>query len=117
MPQGATPCAYGVRVPASGVPYVPRIIWPPGDDPRFDFLVTSTLASQGPQAVGRALAIEHLLPAAAAVPPGDWPRDAISFVSCGDGSINNSEWLASINAAELMARALALTLALTTPWP
>lgn len=76
-----------------------------GDDPRFDFLVTSTLASQGPQAVGRALAIEHLLPAAAAARlRAEWPRDAISFVSCGDGSINNSEWLAAVNAAELMAR-------------
>lgn len=31
-----------------------------GADPRYDFLVTSTLASQGPQAVGRALAIQHL---------------------------------------------------------
>jgi hypothetical protein len=64
-----------------------------GGDPRYDFLVTSTLASQGPQAVGRALAIEHL-------PQGKWPTDAISFVSCGDGSINNSEWLSAVNAAE-----------------
>ena len=55
-----------------------------GDDPQFDFLVTSTLASQGPQAVGRAVAIEHL-PAAQR-----WPSDAISYVSCGDGSVNNS---------------------------
>ena len=56
--------------------------------------------------MGRALAIEHLLPAAAAARLGlaAWPRDAISFVSCGDGSINNSEWLAAVNAAELMAR-------------
>ena len=44
--------------------------------------------------MGRALAIEHLLPAAAVRLPGGWPREAISFVSCGDGSINNSEWLA-----------------------
>ena len=64
-----------------------------GGDPRYDFLVTSTLASQGPQAVGRALAIGHL-------PQGKWPTDAISFVSCGDGSINNSEWLSAVNAAE-----------------
>ena len=51
--------------------------------------------------MGRALAIEHLLPAAAAARLGlaAWPRDAISFVSCGDGSINNSEWLAAVNAA------------------
>ena len=49
-----------------------------GADPKHDFLVTSTLASQGPQAVGRALAIEHLR-------SEKWPSDAISFVSCGDG--------------------------------
>jgi len=67
-----------------------------GADPSHDFLVTSTLASQGPQAVGRAVAIEHLQSEA-------WPADAISFVSCGDGSVNNSEWLAAINAAELVA--------------
>ena len=69
-----------------------------GDNPLYDFLVTSTLASQGPQAVGRAVAIEHL--------DGDhkpWPTDAISYVSCGDGSINNSEWLSAVNAAELIA--------------
>lgn len=64
-----------------------------GADPQFDFLVTSTLASQGPQAVGRALAIAHL-------PQAKWPSDAISFVSCGDGSINNSEWLSAVNASE-----------------
>ena len=66
-----------------------------GADPASDYLVTSTLASQGPQAVGRALAIEHM-------PQSKWPKDAISFVSCGDGSINNSEWLSAINAAEYM---------------
>ena len=64
-----------------------------GGDPRYDYLVTSTLASQGPQAVGRALAIAHISQA-------QWPSDAISLVTCGDGSINNSEWLSAINAAE-----------------
>ena len=64
-----------------------------GADPDYDYLVTSTLASQGPQAVGRALAIAHM-------PQERWPSDAISLVSCGDGSINNSEWLSAINAAE-----------------
>ena len=64
-----------------------------GADPNFEFLVTSTLASQGPQAVGRALAIDHL-------PQARWPSDAISLVSCGDGSINNAEWLSAVNAAE-----------------
>ena len=67
-----------------------------GADVDADFLVTSTLASQGPQAVGRAMAIEHLR-------APRWPSDAISFVSCGDGSINNSEWLSAVNAAELLA--------------
>ena len=66
-----------------------------GGDPRYDFLVTSTLASQGPQAVGRALAIAHL-------PQSRWPADSISIVSCGDGSVNNSEWLSAVNAAELI---------------
>lgn len=61
-----------------------------------DFLVTSTLASQGPQAVGRAVALEHLGSKV-------WPEDAISFASCGDGSVNNSEWLSAINAAEYIA--------------
>ena len=64
-----------------------------GGDPRYDYLVTSTLASQGPQAVGRALAIAHL-------PQAQWPSDAVSLVTCGDGSINNSEWLSAVNAAE-----------------
>ena len=64
-----------------------------GGDPDYDFLVTSTLASQGPQAVGRALALAHL-------PQAKWPSDALSLVSCGDGSINNSEWLSAVNAAE-----------------
>ena len=67
-----------------------------GADPRSDFLVTSTLASQGPQAVGRAVAIENLR-------SDRWPSDAISFVSCGDGSVNNSEWLSAVNAAEYVA--------------
>ncbi len=68
-----------------------------GADPAHDFLVTSTLASQGPQAVGRALAIEHLRGRSR------WSDEAISFVSCGDGSVNNSEWLSAVNAAELLA--------------
>lgn len=67
-----------------------------GGDFRYDFLVTSTLASQGPQAVGRALALAHL-------PQDAWPSDAISVVSCGDGSVNNSEWLSALNAAEYVA--------------
>lgn len=64
-----------------------------------DFLVTSTLASQCPPAVGRALGlglINHL-------DLGDHcpiPSDAISYVSLGDGSINNAHFLTAKNLAE-----------------
>jgi 2-oxoisovalerate dehydrogenase E1 component len=65
-----------------------------------DFLVTSTLASQAPPAVGRALGAQlaHALGAgpAAACP---FPRDAASFVSVGDGSVNNAHFLAAVNTA------------------
>ena len=42
--------------------------------------------------------------------PTDWPHDTISFVSCGDGSVNNSEWLSAVNAAELMARIVSIAI-------
>ena len=81
-------------------------------EPEHDFLVTSTLASQGLQAVGRALAIDHL-------PAERWPADAISYVSCGDGSINNSEWLAVKRAGPSRtggARARRSSASRTTAW-
>ena len=66
-----------------------------------DFLVTSTLASQGPPAVGRALGgrLAHLLGGSAqeATP---FPGDFVSYVSTGDGSVNNAHFLSAVNLAE-----------------
>lgn len=61
-----------------------------------DFLVTSTLASQTTPAVGRALAVglAHHLGV-----PCISPRDAVSFVSGGDGSVNNGHFLSGVNLA------------------
>lgn len=63
----------------------------------YDFLVTSTLASQCCPAVGRAQAIPlaHALKA-----PSPFAKDAISFVSLGDGSTNNGHFLSALNLAE-----------------
>ena len=64
-----------------------------------DFIVTSTLASQAPPAVGRALGIslaQQLLVPDQIV----FPADALSYVSVGDGSVNNAHFLASLNLAE-----------------
>jgi 2-oxoisovalerate dehydrogenase E1 component len=68
-----------------------------GGDPKREFLVTSTLASQAPAAVGRALAIplSNRLLGKEAV----FPIDSISYVSVGDGSINNAHFLSAINLA------------------
>jgi 2-oxoisovalerate dehydrogenase E1 component len=62
-----------------------------------DFLVTSTLASQAPPAVGRALGIPlaHQLGI-----PTMFPKDAVSYVSVGDGSVNKAHFLAATNLAE-----------------
>jgi len=63
----------------------------------FDFLVTSTLASQAPPAVGRALGVglAHSLRV-----PSVFPRDSVSFVSVGDGSVNHSHYLSALNLAD-----------------
>ncbi len=64
----------------------------------FDFYVTSTLASQGPPAVGRAMGIKlasRLLPRA----DRRFASDAISIVSVGDGSVNNGMFLSALNLA------------------
>ena len=62
-----------------------------------DFIVTSTLASQAPAAVGRALAA----PLAATLnTDSPFPRDMLSYVSLGDGSVNNAHFLAALNLAE-----------------
>ena len=66
-----------------------------------DFLVTSTLASQGPPAVGRALGgrLAHLL-GGAAQKAAPFPKDFVSYVSTGDGSVNNAHFLSAVNLAE-----------------
>jgi len=66
----------------------------------FDYIVTSTLASQAPPAVGRAMGIalaNHL------EAPAAYARDAVSYVSVGDGSVNNAHFLSAINMAEYAA--------------
>ena len=66
-----------------------------GDD--FSFLVTSTLASQAPAAVGRALgsSLAHQLNVASKFEP-----DFVSLVSMGDGSVHNAHALSAFNLAE-----------------
>jgi len=66
---------------------------------KSDFIVTSTLASQCPPAVGRALAmglVSHL--ELGAYCPIN--KNALSYVSLGDGSVNNAHFLAAKNLAE-----------------
>ena len=63
----------------------------------LDYIVTSTLASQCTPAVGRALGatLMRLLKV-----DSRFPYSAISYVSVGDGSINNAHFLSAINLAE-----------------
>jgi 2-oxoisovalerate dehydrogenase E1 component len=63
-----------------------------------DFIVTSTLASQAPPAVGRALgnSVAHALN----VPSAAFPKNFVSYVSLGDGSVNNGHFLSAANLAE-----------------
>jgi len=65
-----------------------------------DIVVTSTLASQCPSAVGRASGnqLAHSLKLKNTKLP--FPKDAVSYVSLGDGSVNNAHFLASVNLAE-----------------
>lgn len=73
-----------------------------GGNPQREFLVTSTLASQVPPAVGRALAI----PLSQKILPSDervFERDSLSIVSVGDGSISNAHFLAGLNLARYAA--------------
>mmetsp|Transcript_9392 Transcript_9392/g.20376 ORF Transcript_9392/g.20376 Transcript_9392/m.20376 type:complete len:816 (+) Transcript_9392:174-2621(+) len=65
-----------------------------------DFLVTSTLASQSCPAVGRAAGLRlapHL-----GLQSLPLPADGISYISLGDGSVNNAHFLSAINLAEYM---------------
>eukprot|EP01065_Artemidia_motanka_P042786 TRINITY_DN5793_c1_g1_i1.p1 TRINITY_DN5793_c1_g1~~TRINITY_DN5793_c1_g1_i1.p1 ORF type:complete len:824 (+),score=262.69 TRINITY_DN5793_c1_g1_i1:72-2543(+) len=66
----------------------------------YDYLVTSTLASQAPQAVGRALGntLAHSVGATSKL-----QKDAVNFVSVGDGSVNHAQYLAALNQAEYAA--------------
>lgn len=66
--------------------------------PNREFIVTSTLASQAPGAVGRALAIP--LAAKLLGSQSNFASSAISYVSVGDGSINNAHFLSAINFAK-----------------
>lgn len=74
-----------------------------------DFLVTSTLASQSCPALGRAMGIalsNKLLSASSSSATSRSPRfpnDAVSFVTLGDGSINNAHFLAALNLADYAA--------------
>lgn len=65
-----------------------------------DFPVTSTLASQAPPAVGRAAGLrlaQHLK-----VERPLLAGDAVSYVSVGDGSVNNAHFLSAVNLSEYM---------------
>eukprot|EP00943_MAST-04B_sp_MAST-4B-sp1_P008904 g8904.t1 len=63
-----------------------------------DFLVTSTLASQAPPAVGRALGIK--LSNQLNLNTAKFNNSAISYVSVGDGSVNNAHFISAVNLAE-----------------
>lgn len=67
---------------------------------QHDFAVTSTLASQSPPAVGRAAGLR--LASHLNVLSDQFRPDAVSYVSVGDGSVNNSHFLAATNLAEYM---------------
>jgi len=65
-----------------------------------DFLVTSTLASQACPAVGRAAGLrlaQHLGLKAPMI-----SGQGVSYVSVGDGSVNNSHFLSAVNLSEYM---------------
>ncbi|GMH98602.1 hypothetical protein TrVE_jg11933 [Triparma verrucosa] len=64
-----------------------------------DFIVTSTLASQAPPAVGRALGntlAHHVIKSSDHL---TFPKKAVHYVTLGDGSINNAHFLAALNLA------------------
>jgi len=63
-----------------------------------DFYVTSTLASQAPPAVGRALGL-RLAPRLLGKDQARFPSNSVSIVSVGDGSVNNSMFMSAANLA------------------
>eukprot|EP00759_Apiculatamorpha_spiralis_P027230 PhF_6_TR30148/c0_g1_i1/m.44134/K11381/bkdA; 2-oxoisovalerate dehydrogenase E1 component len=64
-------------------------------NPQADFVVTSTLASQCPPALGRALG--GVLCRILSPNTATFPNDFISLVSVGDGSTHNAHFLSAIN--------------------
>eukprot|EP00930_Biecheleria_cincta_P013934 TRINITY_DN12192_c0_g3_i1.p1 TRINITY_DN12192_c0_g3~~TRINITY_DN12192_c0_g3_i1.p1 ORF type:complete len:807 (+),score=138.60 TRINITY_DN12192_c0_g3_i1:212-2422(+) len=66
-----------------------------------DFIVTSTLASQAPPAVGRALGSQ--LASLEGLPSSRFSKSSVSVVSLGDGSVNNAHFLSALNLAEYAA--------------
>mmetsp|Transcript_15059 Transcript_15059/g.35449 ORF Transcript_15059/g.35449 Transcript_15059/m.35449 type:complete len:847 (+) Transcript_15059:220-2760(+) len=67
-----------------------------------DFVVTSTLASQATPAVGRALApsLERVLGLSQ---DSRLQEDRLSYVSLGDGSVNNAHFLSAVNISKYAA--------------
>ena len=68
------------------------------NDFNYDYIVTSTLASQTGPAVGRAFG--NILYNTLKLPNPKFKTGSISFVSVGDGSINNSHFLSAINIVD-----------------
>lgn len=66
----------------------------------LDFLVTSTLASQCPPAVGRALgnSLAHSLPGVSSTSLA-FNKRSVHYVTLGDGSAANAHFLAAVNLA------------------
>lgn len=71
-----------------------------GGNPTNDFIVTSTLSSQAPPAVGRALGLSLSKYASRNNSKKSKNPKAISFVSVGDGSVNHAHFLSATNLAE-----------------
>lgn len=69
-----------------------------GGNPKNEFIVTSTLSSQCPPALGRALAIPYAQQLLGK--ESQFASDAISYVSVGDGSVSNAHFLSALNIAK-----------------
>ena len=67
---------------------------------KYDYLVTSTLASQSCPAVGRALGntLAHHLK----IKKPQFSNDFISYISVGDGSTHNSHFLSALNLSDFV---------------
>ena len=94
LPSTLDPCSAGVHC-----------ILGSRDNHKYDYLVTSTLASQTCPAVGRALGnkLAHFLLSKKHITNNFipiFPKSFVSYVSLGDGSTNNAHFLSGINIAE-----------------